>query len=306
MGVRVRIPATTANLGPGFDAFGMALSLYNILEVNWGNGGLQISATGNGAHLVPNDETNTAYLAIKEVFTKTGKEILLQERGLTMTIHNQVPVTRGLGSSATAIVGGLWAGNELLGFPLAERELVEMAVQMEGHPDNVTSAIYGGIVVSGTLNHSVYVRRFSPPPGMKCVLAVPEFQLATRTSRNVLPPAVPYADAIHNLNRASLMVAALADGDLHMFCSLMEDRLHEPYRMPLIPGSKEAIAGARRVGALAAVLSGSGPSLIAFCDSHAESIGEAMREGFRNMGVEAEIYLLTPVEQGVASLSCIS
>jgi homoserine kinase len=306
MGVRVRIPATTANLGPGFDTFGMALSLYNTLEVDWGNRGLQISATGNGTHLLPTDETNTVYLAIKEVFAKTGKEVLLQERGLTISIHNQVPVTRGLGSSATAIVGGLWAANELLGYPLSETELVEMAVKMEGHPDNVTSAVYGGIVVSGLLDHSVYVRRFSPPSGMKCVVAVPDFQLATRTSRNALPSAVPYADAIHNLNRASMMVAALADGDLHMFCSLMEDKLHELYRMPLVPGSKEAIARARQAGALSAVLSGSGPSLIAFCESDEESIGEAMQEGFRNMGVEAEIYRLTPVEQGVASLSCIS
>lgn len=306
MGVSVRIPATTANLGPGFDTFGMALSLYNLLEVDWGSGELRIEAIGEGTDLVPTDDTNTVYLAMKEVFAKTGRESVLDERGLHIKIHNNVPVTRGLGSSATAIVGGLWAANELLGFPLPEAELVEMAVKMEGHPDNVTPAIFGGIVVSGIVNDAVYAKRFAVPKEMKCVVAVPEFQLATRTSRKALPPAVPYEDAIHNLNRASLMVTALADGDLHRFCSFMEDALHEPYRMPLVPGMKEAIARAKQAGALAAVLSGSGPSLIAFCEGQEEAIGQAMAEGFRSEGVRADIFHLAPVEQGVASLNRIS
>ncbi|BCJ85947.1 homoserine kinase [Effusibacillus dendaii] len=307
MGVSVRIPATTANLGPGFDTFGMALSLYNTLEADWsGNGQLRIEVTGDGAHLVPVNETNTVYKAMQQVFMEAGENELLTERGLHIRIHNNVPVTRGMGSSATAIVGGLWAANEMLNYPLSEQKLVELAVRLEGHPDNVTPAIFGGVVVSGVVNEKVYVKRFSAPIGMRCVVAVPDFQLATRTSRKALPPALPYADAVHNVNRASLMVAALSDGNLQMFCELMEDRLHEPYRMPLVPGMQKAIQFAREAGALAAVLSGSGPSLIAFCQEGAEQIGEALQKGFRSEGITSAILHLTPAAKGVAGVTPIS
>lgn len=306
MGVCVRVPATTANLGPGFDTFGMALSLYNTVETEWSAGNLQIEVTGEGAHLVPLNETNTVYRAMEQVFEKAGQLPLLREKGVRIRIRNEVPVTRGMGSSATAIVGGLWAANEMLGQPLARQELVEMAVGLEGHPDNVTPAIFGGIVISGMIHDKIYAKRFSPPAGMQCVVAVPNFQLATRTSRKALPPAVPHADAVRNVNRASLMVAALAEGNLQMFCKLMEDRLHEPYRMPLVPGMKEAIARAKEAGALGAVLSGSGPALIAFCKQGAEEIGDALQAGFRSEGIESDILQLTPAEQGVAVLTSIS
>ncbi|WP_018132436.1 homoserine kinase [Effusibacillus pohliae] len=299
MGVRVRVPATTANLGPGFDTFGMALSLYNTVEAAWSSGGLQIEVTGDGAQLVPVDETNAVYQAMRSVFELAGQASLLDERGLSIRIHNEVPVTRGMGSSATAIVGGLWVANELLGQPLSKGKLLQLAVELEGHPDNVAPAIFGGIVAAGMVGGKVYVKRFSPLAGMQCVVAVPEFQLATRTSRKALPPAVPHADAVSNVNRASLMVAALVDGDLELFCELMEDRLHEPYRMPLIPGMKEAIARAKKAGALAAVLSGSGPALIAFCRGEGADVGAALQSGFRSEGIDSNILYLQPAERGV-------
>ncbi|MFC4769124.1 homoserine kinase [Effusibacillus consociatus] len=303
MGVCVRIPATTANLGPGFDTLGMALSLYNTLEAAWSSGSLEFEVTGDGAELVPRDATNVVYQAMHSVFEKVGQASLLEERGVRIHIHNNVPVTRGLGSSATAIVGGLWAANVLLGQPLSEDELVHMAVEIEGHPDNVTPAIFGGIVVSGMVNGKVYSKRFSPPPEMSCVVAIPDFQLATKTSRKALPPAVSHADAVHNVSRSSLMVAALVEGNFDMLCNLMDDRLHEPYRMPLVPGMKDAIARAKEAGALAAVLSGSGPTLIAFCKERADRIGTALQEGFQAEGIGSEIMILSPAEQGVEIFS---
>lgn len=306
MGVCIRVPATTANLGPGFDTFGMALSLYNTLEVDWSSENLQIDVTGDGADLVPVNNTNTVYRAMQLVFERADQTALLDKRGLYIRIHNEVPVTRGLGSSATAIVGGLWAANELLGHPLSVDELLNLAVQLEGHPDNVAPAILGGIVVSGRVKEKVYAKRFTPPPGMKCVVAVPDFQLATKTSRKALPPAVPYGDAVSNVNRVGLMVAALMDGNLEMFCELMEDRLHEPYRTPLVPGMKEAIAAAREAGAMGAVLSGSGPALIAFCRDGAAAIGNALQSGFAAEGIESTILHLQPAEEGVAVLASIS
>ncbi|GAX90886.1 homoserine kinase [Effusibacillus lacus] len=306
MGVCIRVPATTANLGPGFDTFGMALSLYNTLEVDWSSGNLQIDVTGDGADLVPVNKTNAVYRAMQIVFERADQTALLEKRGLYIRIHNAVPVTRGMGSSATAIVGGLWAANELLGHPLSVDELLNLAVQLEGHPDNVAPAILGGIVVSGIVKEKAYAKRFSPPPGMKCVVAVPDFQLATKTSRKALPPAVPHGDAVSNVNRVGLMVAALMDGNLEMFCDLMEDRLHEPYRTPLVPGMKEAIAAAREAGAMGAVLSGSGPALIAFCRDGAAAIGNALQSGFATEGIESTILHLQPAEEGVAVLASIS
>lgn len=306
MGVCIRIPATTANLGPGFDTFGMALTLYNTIEADWSAGSLEIEVIGNGADLVPRNNTNTVYQAMHAVFETAGQASVLEEKGVRIRIHNEVPVTRGLGSSATAIVGGLWAANQLLGQPLTEQQLVQMAVKMEGHPDNVTPAIYGGVVVSGVNREKVYVKRFSPPAGMQCVVAVPDFQLATKTSRNALPPAVSHADAVHNVNRASLMVAALVDGDLEMFCTMMQDRLHEPFRMPMVPGMRTAIERAQEAGALGAVLSGSGPALIAFCREGAAEIGAALQSGFQTEGIDSTILSLAPAEQGVALLTSIS
>jgi homoserine kinase len=306
MGVCVRVPATTANLGPGFDTFGMALALFNTIEAEWTAHGLQIDVTGSGADLVPVDNTNAVYQAMCMVFEKAGHAPLLKERGLRIRIHNEVPVTRGMGSSATAIVGGLWLANLLIGQPFSTEELVQMAVEVEGHPDNVTAAVFGGIVVSGMVRNKVYSRRFTPPDGLQCVVAVPDFQLSTKTSRRSLPSLVSHSDAVHNLNRASLMVTALADNNLEMLCDLMEDRLHEPYRIQLVPGMKEAVIEAKRAGALCTVLSGSGPSVIAFCREGAPKIAAALQAGFQTSGIDCSTLCLSPAEQGVAIVTAVS
>lgn len=299
MKASVRIPATSANLGPGFDTFGMALSLFNTVEAELSDGNLRIEVTGDGAHLVPRTKENTVYQAMRAVFDKAGETQLLTTRQVRIHIHNDVPVTRGLGSSATAIVGGLWAANHLLHNPLSEQDLLEMAVTMEGHPDNIAPAVYGGVVVCGVVDGTTYVRKFAPPPGMQCVVAVPHFQLSTKASRKTLPPAVPHADASHNVNRASLMVTALLDANLELLCRFMEDKLHEPYRVPLVPGMKQARSFAREAGALSVALSGSGPSVIAFCKNDTEAVANALRAGFQAEGILCDILHVTPCEHGV-------
>jgi homoserine kinase len=294
MRVRVKVPATTANLGPGFDTLGMALSLYNEIELEpWPNG-VKIEVSGEGKDLVPRATNNSVYQAVLMVYERIG----IRMRGVRIHIHNEVPVTRGLGSSATAIVGGLLGANALCGNILSESQLLEMAVQLEGHPDNVAPALLGGVVVSGVLQGKTYVKRFDPPQGLHCVVLTPDFQLSTLASRRALPAQVAFRDAVHNVNCVALLVSALAEGDLELFGSVMQDRLHEPYRRKLIPGMEEAFVAAKEAGALSVALSGSGPSLIAFCTQEFERVGHAMREAFTRAGVSSRVLHLAPETGG--------
>lgn len=294
MRVRVKVPATTANLGPGFDTLGMALSLYNEIEVEPWTGGVKIEVSGEGKDLVPRATNNTVYQAIQKVYERIG----IRMRGVRIHIHNEVPVTRGLGSSATAIVGGLVGANALCGNLLTEEQLLDMAVALEGHPDNVAPALLGGVVVSGTVAGKTYAKRFEPPKGLRCVVLTPDFQLSTTASRRALPSSVPLKDAVHNVNCVALLVSALAEGDLELFGSVMQDRLHEPYRKRLIPGMEDAFIAAKEAGALSVALSGSGPSLIAFCTRDYEQVGHAMRQAFQNRGVISRVIQLVPEAKG--------
>ncbi|MDI3327640.1 MAG: homoserine kinase [Alicyclobacillaceae bacterium] len=299
MTVRVRVPATTANLGPGFDSLGMALQLYNEIELDVIDQGLEFEVTGVGVEMVPPTSENVIYKAVQCVFDQLGK----RRPGLALRLHNAVPVTRGLGSSAAAIVGGLVAANELCNRPFTEDQLLDLAVTLEGHPDNVAPALLGGIVVSGVVNGKTRYVKLPVPKDLVCVVVVPDFPLPTKESRKVLPGAVSFRDAVHNVNRASLLVAALATGDVDTMGAVMEDVLHEPYRMPLVPGMAEAAAAGRAAGAAGVALSGSGPTLIAFCRNGSEGpVGPAMVETWRRAGVEATWMVLCPDDRGV----CVS
>jgi len=205
--VTVRVPATTANCGPGFDAVGIACTLYNQLALTiTKSGGVQIKNLGEGSDLLPTDETNITYQAIQSVFTKQGYTC----PGLSLTMTNTIPLARGLGSSAAAIVAGLYAANEILGSPLTKAELLDMATAFEGHPDNVAPALYGGIAISAMNNAKVETLQLLPPRPLSLVVAVPAFFLATKTARQVLPKQVSLADAVFNVSRTALMVGALA------------------------------------------------------------------------------------------------
>lgn len=301
--IKVRVPATSANLGPGFDTMGVALNLYNEMEVVTGGvEPLEITVTGDGAEHVPLTHENIVFTAMQLVFEQAGQ--LLPH--LHIHIHNEVPVTRGLGSSATAIVGGLLMANSLLGDRFSLEELLDLADTMEGHPDNVAPALFGGFTVAGRIQDRVYFKKWPVPDTLQCVVAIPDFQLPTSVSRRALPPGVPYADAVHNLSRVGLLVAALADSDLELFGLAMQDRLHEPYRMSLVPGLVESTEKAKQAGALSAVLSGAGPSIIAFCTDHATHIGEAMRDTLLNHGISSHILYLRPIAEGATVVEQVS
>ena len=305
MSKRMRVPATSANLGPGFDVFGMSLSLYNILEFEERpRGSVRIEVSGEGVDDVPRiSEYNLAYRGFSRYFESKNKK----PPGVRLHLYNEVPVTRGLGSSATAIVSGIYAAALIDGRDLPREELFRLAVQVEGHPDNVAPAVFGGFVVSGKYGEGEAQRlhqlRFLPPAELRCVVAVPAFMLSTGVARRVLPAQVGFVDAAANVRNAALLLAALATGDLRQLEAVwpdaIEDHLHQPHRLPLIKGGTSAVQAAKQAGAFAVAISGSGPSLIAFTTKSALAVGDAMRRTFAQHGVPTRILQLKPETQGV-------
>lgn len=296
--IRVQVPATTANLGPGFDCLGMALELYNVVEMIPISRGLIIEITGEGAADVPRDERNLVYQAAQRVFHQLG----YSPAGLKLRLSNQIPVARGLGSSTSAIVGGVIAANILTGGSLAVKDIITLSSSIEGHPDNVAPAVLGGIVVSVQAEGEVKFLKIQPPQNLKGVVAVPDFTLTTKISREALPTQVAFQDAAFNVGRVALLVAALQQGDLGFLGTAMEDRLHQSFRSSLIPGFKKVLAAAKLAGARGVTLSGAGPTVIAFADSNFDLIARVMGDTFRQNGVKSKVMVLKPSPVGARAL----
>lgn len=296
--IRVQVPATTANLGPGFDCLGMALELYNVVEIIPISQGLVIEVSGEGANEIPRDEHNLVYQAVQRVFRQVG----YSPSGLKLRLSNQVPVSRGLGSSTAAIVGGVIAANLLAGGKLSIKEIISLASLLEGHPDNVAPAVLGGIVVSVQAEGEVKYLKIQPPQALKGVVAIPDFPMATKASREMLPSQVAFQDAAFNVGRAALLVAALQQGDLSHLGVAMEDRLHQSMRSSMIPGFKKVLAAAKLAGARGVTLSGSGPTVIAFADSNLDLIARVMGDTFRQNGVKCRVLVLKPSPVGARAL----
>ncbi len=292
--VAVRVPATTANLGPGFDALGMALKLYNTVELEeTGGSGFQIEITGEGEDLLPRGAGNLVARAIDKLFHKVNYSL----QGWKVRLENKIPLQRGLGSSASAIVGGLLAANAVAGSPFSQRELLAQAIEIEGHPDNVAAALLGGIVAVAEQDGNYFYTNFTPPKELVIYAVIPNFTLSTKAARSVLPELVPMKDVVFNLGRVALLTSILKEGNWDLLTVALKDRIHQPYRSRLIPGMTEAFEAAEQAGAYGAVLSGAGPTLIAFGPPGLE-IGEAMGRVLRTYGIEAEIRELEPSLQG--------
>ena len=267
--VVVEVPATTANLGAGFDCLGMALGLTNRIEIEVClecDGRVDLTVDGEGAGELGSDRGNRFVEGLETGIRSAGSAIPAA-LGWKIRMRNQVPLARGLGSSAAATVGGLVAANALLGHPLAEREVLRLATLIEGHPDNAAAALLGGFVVSAALDSGVETIRFDVPRDLRIVLFIPELRLSTSAMRGVLPSTIPFGDAVANLGRVALGVAGLAAGRNDLLGVLTRDALHEPYRAGVFPQLPLMVAAARDAGALGACLSGAGSSIIAFADS---------------------------------------
>jgi len=282
-GVTVRVPATTANMGPGFDSLGLALGLLNVVEV-WPDEGETHLIEGEGADTLPRGAENLVRRSMAAVAERVGGA--LPRVGVRQV--NAIPLARGLGSSSAAIVGGCVAANALLGKPLSAEALLHVAAEIEGHPDNVAPALYGGLTVCYQAEAGPGCLRVRPVNPPRAVVAIPEHEVSTERARQALPDMVPRADAVFNVGHAAAVVAAFATGTYEALGAAMADRLHQPYRAHLVPGIDQAIAAARAAGALGAALSGSGPTIIAFAAAGEEAIAAAMKDALARVGVRAE------------------
>lgn len=294
--VRVRAPATSANLGAGFDCLGLALELYMDLMVEESAGeGLEIAATGEGSASVPLDERNAVYQGMMRAYARAGKT----PGRLRLVIDSQIPLASGLGSSSAALVAGLTAGAELCGMGLNREEILRQSVAVEGHPDNVAPCALGGIVIAALDGEEIAWARVEPPRDLAAVVAVPDFPLPTSKSRSVLPERIERRDAIFNAGRVGLLVAALQQGDYSLLRTGMQDRLHQPYRTGLVPGLEAVLAAATEAGALGAALSGAGPTALALVSGRDAEVAEAMQKAWAKEGIAARTLVLGLAAEGV-------
>ncbi len=307
MKISVKVPASTSNLGPGFDCIGMALPIYNTITIEetvLPGTGIEInvlndSETSNDLIMdhMPMDENSIIYKAVELLYNSIGQT----PSELKITVQSQIPIARGLGSSASVIVGGLLAANELLGHPADEVALLSIATEVEGHPDNVTPSIVGGLVLTSLEDDgSVVYRKLNWPEEWQITVCIPDYELSTEISRSVLPKEVPMQDAIFNAKRLGMLIQAINTKDAELMKMALQDRLHQPYRMKLVPGLDKIMDNLKHEeNVLGCVLSGAGPAIIVISQkNNLEKIKSIINDTWEEMNVKVNIMTLPVETQG--------
>jgi len=300
--IRIRVPATTANLGPGFDCMGLALDLWNSFEMHLVGDSIQVTVDGEGANVLAKDGTNL----IATTFCGELERLRIPvPAGIHFKVHNAVPCASGLGSSSTATLAGIMFAQSYSAFvngddpaEIDREETLRRAVAIEGHGDNVAPALLGGFVIvvpdetAGVLTQKV------PHTKMKVVVCVPDFKYLTADARKALPDSYSKPDAIFNIGRAMLVAEAFRAGNDELLRNAMNDRIHEPFRLKDIPGATSVKQAALDAGALCVCLSGAGPGIIAFTRDRFDRIGRAMKEAYGVAGLDARYWILDTSEEG--------
>lgn len=302
--VTVDVPATTANVGAGFDVLAMALDISNVVTVEAqehlpGTPTVDLQVVGEGADRLRGNRRNRFIASLERGL----RDADVHPRGIAWRVRmdNRIPLSRGMGSSASVTVAGLLAADALCGGGLLTPErMLALAVEAEGHPDNAAAALQGGFVVVATVDGAPRAVRFDPPAALLCVLFIPDRPLATRDMRAALPASVPFKDAVHNVGASSLAVAAIASGDLDLLRAATVDRLHEPYRATPYPELPRLTAAARAAGALGAALSGAGSTIIAFTDAPAAArrVADALCDEALRLGLPGRAAIVRPRADG--------
>lgn len=280
--LHIRIPATSANMGPGFDCLGIALNLYNEISVTPSETN-KIRIQGEGSIELSTDDENLIFRSAKVFFETIGKPV----QKMNIDCINRIPLARGLGSSGAATLGGLIAANVIEGNPLPNQELLQLAVQIEGYPDNVTAGLLGGCQIAIHSGHRKEVITSEVPimGNPSVVIFIPESQMPTEHARAILPKQIDREDAIFNLGRVALLINSLGTGRWQDLQPAMEDRLHQPYRTELLPGLKSVIATATDTGAIGAFLSGAGSTITAIAIDNEQQIAQSMEQSAKEEGL---------------------
>lgn len=293
--LHIMVPATSANMGAGFDSIGVALELYNHLWVEEIDKGLEIIVRKKQALEIPTDRTNLIYKTMVDFYAAIGKK----PPGVRLIQQDDIPLTRGLGSSAACIVAGLLAANHLSGEQYPLDKMVQLAARLEGHPDNSNPALLGGMVIGALDHNEMRYAKIPLPEQLRFAVMIPDFPVSTADSRRVLPDMVSRRDAIFNASRAALLVASMASGALDNLAMAMDDRLHQPYRKALIPEMERIFKASMGYGAKAAYLSGAGSTLIAvLTEDLAEAFAHRMSAYLEAMPNHWQLLMLKPDVNG--------
>ena len=295
--VRINVPASSANLGSGFDSLGIALNLYNYIEMSE-NDFLNIYSLDGS--FVPKNDGNLIYSSAKKVFDLCGKSF----KGLKVGQKNNIPFSRGLGSSSACIAGGILGANTILGNPLNTQDMLNLACEIEKHPDNIAPTILGGFVVSVLEDKKVYAVNHCVDENINFIALVPNFKLSTKKSRLVLPKIIKHKSAVFNLSRASLLTAAFCEGKYDLLEVATKDLLHQNYRLPLISGGKKVMKLAEKCGANACFLSGSGPTIMAIVIGEIKDFETKLKAELLNSELTSsyEIKVLNACNKGVHTI----
>ena len=291
----VKTPATTANLGPGFDCLGMALDLWNELIVEEGDFSIEIQ--GEGKNQIPNDSRNLVVTGLESVFTYIGKK----QKKFSYKCKNNIPFARGLGSSSAAIVSGILAGAALSGEDFSKETLVNLAAEIEGHPDNVAPAIYGGFTVGVRDETKWVIDEVKIPKELNTVLFIPNFYIETHQSRSNLPDTYSRSDVIYNVGRVALLINAFSKNDLSLLNIATKDKIHQPYRSGSIPGFKVITRAAINGGAFGVYISGSGPTIVALTTGNEVTVRYEIAEAARLSQIDGESIII-PISKNGASI----
>ena len=291
---RIVVPASTSNLGPGFDTLGLAVNRYLVVEAEPSNK-LSVEVSGEGAAYIPADDRNLIVVAAKKLLGKTPE--------LKIKIQNGIPACGGFGASGAAIVSGLFLGNEFSSARLDMEGIYNVAVEIEGHPDNVSAAIFGGMVVNARNDGGYAKIRIPVDARLKLVAVLPDIRVETEAARKILPSNVSLAQAVSNVQHSSLLVAAVASGDYAMIRKAMKDELHEKYRKSLIPHFDEFASAAADNGALGFTVSGAGSSCIAFCLEETAEVSDSFNDLARRLGLNWRVEIFEPVNKGAEVLA---
>jgi homoserine kinase len=301
--ITIRVPATTANLGPGFDALGMALGLWNHVRLSWAERP-EVILHGEGAGHLRRDPSNLCYRAAQRTLEEAG----ISGRALRLESWAEVPLSRGLGSSSCAIAGGVYAANALAGYPLTPHRLLELATELEGHPDNVAPALMGGMSIAVSDGEHVHAAPVPVPERMQCVVYIPDRPLPTKKARSVLEETVRREDAVFNVGRAALLVAAFALDRPEYLGLATQDRLHQPQRRTVYHEMKVIFEGALKAGARGVFLSGAGTSVVALTtrgENRAFTIGYEMADAADKAGMSGTFRVLDPSPTGAEPVDTV-
>ena len=297
--VSYKVPATSANIGPGFDCLGMAVNIYNTISFEETDKGLEIEVIGDGSDTVPLDENNMAYETAKYFFDKVGYKF----KGLKIKIHNYIPIARGLGSSSSIVIGALLCANDIAGTNMSKDEILNIANEIEGHPDNVTPALVGSITASVILGDTVEYKKIMPPDMLDTIVLIPEYEMSTNEARKILPKTYDRQDCIYNISRASLFIMAMITSDYELLSKVVDDKIHQPYRKSLIKEYDFFENIMKSNGALATFISGSGSTLMAFCHkTMSQELYEILKEECKKNNIKGTIKILSPVKEGAIKL----